>query len=505
MSVLDTTIVLVYFALVLGVGIFFGRKQRSTEDYFLGGRSIPGWVVGFSVIGTMIGSTTFVGHPAAVFQDDMWNLPFFMALPVAMFFVSKYVVTLYRHRIRMSVYEYLELRLGYPARAYGAVAFLGSRIVDVSSTLFFLGIAVAYLCDVDVRWVILGVGVMTLAYTLLGGIAAIAWADVLQSLLLLGGGLTVLFVAYSGAEGGPGAAIATAWEGGRYGLGDWEFSLSTMNAWLLLVGGAIWALQRYAVDQHLVQRYLSARTDGEARRATFIGAVACIPIWVMFMVLGAGIWAFYERSGASLPPHVLADSDTIVPHFIRTECPRGLLGLIVAALAAAAMSSLGADLNSVATVTVDDFYARLRPGSSDAERLRCGRGVVLLVGGCAILLATQWVGVESAVEFGVKLLSISTAGLLGLFALGLFTRRANRVGAWVGIGACVVFTAWATLTSVALPAMEKPLLDLGSWNYTLEPYLIGILSHLILFGLGYAVSLVAGPREEVRGLTIWEA
>ena len=241
MSALDIAIVLVYFAVVLGVGLFFRRRQQSTEDYFLGSRSIPGWVVGFSVIGTMIGSTTFVGHPAAVFQEDMWNLPFFMALPVVMYFVSRYIVTLYRHRIRMSVYQYLELRLGYPARAYGAVAFLGSRVVDVSSTLFFLGIAVAYLTDVDVRWVIAFVGVMTLAYTLLGGIAAIAWADVLQSVLLLGGGLTVMFVAYFGADAGAGATIRSAWEGGRFGTGDWTPALDTLNAWMLLVGGTIWA------------------------------------------------------------------------------------------------------------------------------------------------------------------------------------------------------------------------------------------------------------------------
>ena len=167
------------------------------------------------------------------------------------------------------------------------------------------------------------------------------------------------------------------------------------------------------------------------------------------------------------------------------------------------MSSLGADLNSVATVTVDDFYARLRPGSSDAQRLRFGRLVVLLVGAAAILLATQWVGVESAIEFGVKLLSISTAGMLGLFALGLLTTRANRTGAWAGIVVCVVFTAWATLTSVALPAMDGPLLDLGSWNYPYEPYLIGILNHLLLFGVGYGVSLFLGGREDVEGLCIW--
>ena len=504
MSGLDLAIVVVYFVVVLLVGLRFAGRQTSTQAYFLAGRNIPGWVVAFSLVGTMIGSTTFVGHPGNVFDSDMWMMPFFLSLPLVMIFVSRRIVVLYRHRIRMSVYEYLERRFDYPARAYGAAAFIVSRVVDVSSTLYFLGIAVAFMVDVDAWWIILWVGLFTLAYTLLGGIQAVAWTDVLQCILLLGGGLICVGIALFQASVGPGEVLQTAWEGGRFGWGSWDLSLTQRNAWILGVGGVIWALQRFAAEQHMVQRYLTARSDGEATRATYVGAVACVPIWFLFMVLGALIWAFYQAPGNELPTDVLTTKDDIVPYFIRTECPPGLLGLIVAALAAAAMSSLAADLNSLATVVVDDYYQRLCPQSTDRQRLRFGRAVVVVTGVAAILFAQQWIGVGSAIEFGVQLLSIATAGMLGLFGLGLLTTRATKQGAWAGIVSCVLFTCWATLTSVTLPAMQRPLLELGTWNYTLDPFLIGILNHIVMVVVGYAVSLLTRrSAEDSVDLTIW--
>ena len=328
MNLVDLAIVLVYFALVFGAGLRFARKQKSTEDYFLAGRALPGWVVSFSVVGTMIGSATFVGHPGNVFNSDMWFLPFLLTLPFVMILISRYIVVLYRHRIRMSVYEYLERRFGYPARVYGSAAFIVSRVVDASCTLYFLAVAVAYLTGLDIWGVILLVGLMTIIYTVLGGITAVAWVDVLQSTLLVGGGLTCLGIALVRPDAGPVGVIHHAWEGGRFGWGNWDFSLVDRNVWILVAAGVVWALQRYTAEQHMVQRYLLAKTDRQARRATYVGAVACLPIWILFMVLGACLWSFYELTHVSIPSEVLEVKDNIVPHFIRTQCPIGLFGLV---------------------------------------------------------------------------------------------------------------------------------------------------------------------------------
>jgi SSS family solute:Na+ symporter len=495
--------VAVDFAAVLAFGLWHGRRQKTTDDYFLASRSIPGWVVAFSLVATLIGSTTFVGHPGGVFADDMWYLPFLAALPFVMIFVARVIVPLYRHKIRMSVYEYLERRFGYPARAYGGGAFIVSRIVDVSSTLYFLGIAVALVTGFDAWWVILLVGLFTLAYTVIGGVGAVAWTDVMQGLLLVGGGLMCILIALFRPEAGPGAVIGAAWEAGKFGTGDWTFGLTELNAWILLLGGAIWTLQRYAADQHLVQRYLVARSDEEAAWATYVGAVAGVPIWLGFLFLGALLYGFYAVSPTPLPAEVQAVQDNVVPYFIRTQAPPGVLGAIVAALAAAAMSSLAADMNSIATVFVDDFYRKLRPDSSDRRQLDVGRGVVVVMGVAAVLLAQQWLGLGSAIEFVVQLLSIATAGLLGLFALGLVTTRATAAGAWTGIGACIVFTAWATLTSVELPTLDRTLLDLGPMNFPWDPFLIGILNHVVLFVVAFGTSYLVGRERDLTGLTVW--
>ncbi len=488
MSIIDSAIVLVYLAVVFGIGVYFSRNQKTTEDFFLAGKSVPGWVVVFAIVGTMIGSTSFIGHPGNVYARDMWNLPSFFLLPVVMLFIMRFVVVFYRRTIRMSIYDYLETRFSYAARAYGAAAFIISRVADMSATLYFLALPVSYLSGVSVWWVILIVGLVTLVMTVAGGIAAVVYADVLQGVLLIGGVLTCLGIALFRPEGGPGAVLNTAWEGGKFGLGNLSFSLTHENIWFFLVGGGIWAVQRYALDQHIVQKYLVAKTDRQAQISALFGAIACIPIWCMFFLLGACLWAFFQLTGTVMPADVEAVKDNIVPYFIRTQLPVGIIGLVVAALLAAAMSSLDSDLNSMATVIIDDFYARFRPETSDVQRLFAGRLTVAILGGLAIVFSQLWIGIGTAMEFAVQLFSIATAGMLGLFALGALTNRANAKGAFVGIIACVIFTAWATLTSVKLPAFNHVLLDLGPLNFPWHPFLIGVINHIVLFAVGWTAS-----------------
>ena len=499
MTIIDGIILISYFAVVFGVGFYFSRNQKTTEDYFLAGRSVPGWVVAFAIVGTMISSTTFIGHPGNVYARDMWNLPSFLMLPIALIFISRRVVVFYRRTIRLSVYDYLERRFSYPARAYGAAAFIVSRVVDMSATLYFLAIPVSFLTGIPVSWVIAIVGLATLIMTLVGGIAAVVYSDILQGTLLIVGGLVCLGIALFSPGEGPIRVLQTAWEGGKFGLGNWTFSWVQDNVWFYLVGGAIWAVQRYALDQHIVQKYLVAKTDRQAQTSAYLGAMACLMVWGIFFLFGACLWGFYQLTGATVPADVSAVKDNIVPYFIKSQLPVGVIGLVIAALIAAAMSSLDSDLNSMATVVVDDYFARLRPRSSDVQRLWVGRFMVAILGILSIGFSQLWIGVGTAMEFAVQFFSVATAGMLGLFALGALSRRATPQGAFVGIAACILFTAWATLTSVRLPALNRVVLDLGAFNYPLHPFLIGIFNHAILFGVGLTASLFLTQRSARSG------
>ncbi len=501
---LDYAVIAAYFFGISGIGWYFSRRQKSTDTYFLANRNVPGWVVGFALLGTMIGSTTFIGHPGNVFNSDLWALPLHLMLPIVMVVIAKFLVIFYRHTLKMTAYGYLEKRFGYPARLYGGTAFIVSRIVDVSATFYFLAVAVAYMTGWDIWWVISILGIFTLGYTLVGGIEAVVWVSVLQTIMLVSGGLLIFGIVLFKPEASAGELFTTAWHGGKFNLGSWKFDWFENNQWFYLIGGVIWAIQRYACDQHMVQKYLLARSDKEAIRGAYIGASACVPIWFMFMIIGALVWSFYELGEGTLPPEVRAVTDNIMPHFMATQLPVGTVGLLLSALAAAAMSSVASDLNSLGTVVVEDFYARLNIRSTDRQQLLVGKIMISVFGIASIVLAQQWIGVQAFVETMITLLSIVTGGMLGLFMLGLLFPSATARGAYVGIVAAVLFTIWGTLTTDKMPFFDKALIDLGSLNYPLIPFTIGIFNHLIVVLVGYGMSFVmGGPAPKVDGLTLW--
>lgn len=254
----------------------------------------------------------------------------------------------------------------------------------------------------------------------------------------------------------------------------------------------------YSVEQNVVQRYLVARSDREAQRATFTGALVCLLIWVTFFFIGSALWVYYRVGPARLPPDVTGHPDNILPYFIATELPHGLIGLILAAILAAAMQAFSADLTSVGTVATQDFFARFLPRTSDRQRLMFGRCAILVGGLLAMSVALQLTEsrTRAVYELFVILASIVAGGLLGLFALGFLCERATRRGAYVGLACCLTFVAWATITG--------PLnVDLGL-NYRMHPLMIGLISHIVMFSCGYTASLwLTDDRRDVKGLTIW--
>jgi SSS family solute:Na+ symporter len=297
--------------------------------------------------------------------------------------------------------------------------------------------------------------------------------------------------------------LATAYDAGKFSLGDYSLTWKSLfqdrpTVWLFALSGLSSFGRSYIVEQNIVQRYLVARTDREAQQAVFTGASFCVVIWITFMVIGACLWAFYHMTGAVLPAAIQQKPDNILPYFVATQLPSGVLGLILAGILAAAMQAFSADLTSVATVGTEDYFARFRPGSSDRTRLLFGRCAVLAGGALAALVAIQLTNERNRAVYELfpTLLSVLAGGMLGLFGLGFLSKRANRKGAYVGIAACVLFVTWATLTG--------PLnLDLGL-NFRLNSLLIGILSHVVLFVAGYLASLGLGSTsQELAGLTIW--
>ncbi len=491
----DLLVLLVYTAVIAGFGFFLSRRRASAADYFLAGRSVPTWAVAIAMMAALISSNTLVGHPATVYRDGMILLLGSLTLPPVLWLVARYVVPFYRNVVGMSAYEYLGARFGFGGRLYASVCFVIDRLFDIGATVLTTAIPVVVMTGWDLRVVIVVFTAFTVIYTMVGGMRTVVWTSVVQ------GGIFVLAAFVLGARllfapeaGPPGTVVRIAAEAGKFDLGSFELSWASLFdhentvQWLFLFAYLTNWARRYMADQHMVQRYLIARSDAEASRAVIWNGLACVPVWAAFMFLGACLYGFYQVSGAGAP----AVADHIVPHFIMNHLPAGVVGLLLAAIVAASMSSISPDLNSIATVVTTDHVGHFFPELSDSARVACGRVAVglggLAVVGVALLLAPDE-GLRSVIERVVTISAILSGGMLGLFALGFLTRRATRRGCYVGIAACALFTAWGMLTEP-----RTRLLDLG-WNFEMNPILIGLLGHLVLFGTGYAASLLLGGHR----------
>ncbi|HKJ17953.1 MAG TPA: sodium/solute symporter [Xanthomonadales bacterium] len=493
MAPLDYAIVIIYLLVVGSIGLAVSRNQETPLKYFLADKAMPQWVVGFTLMATLISSNTLVAHPAIVFQKSMILVPGFIVMPFVLVAVAIWVVPFYRRVVGMSAYEYIGRRFGLGGRLYTSFGFLLSRIFGIGVALVTTSIAVKVMTGWPIEWVILGIGLFTILYTLVGGITAVVFTDVVQGIFLMLGGVVIVARLLFGPEiSGPGAVFNEAWEAGKFSLGSGELSWASLynsedrTIWMFAAAMAVQWSRRYICDQAMVQRYLIARSTAEAKRGTLIGAALSVPVLIAFNVIGALLFGFYSLTGAPQPEV----GDYILPHFIVNYLPAGMVGLILAAVLAASMSSVSSDLNSISTVITKDYFSRFLPGLSDRGQLRIGRTMVLLAGlvaaGIAILLVPNE-GSTPLAERALVITVIVSSGALGIFCLGFFSTRATRRGCYVGIACGVMFTLWAVLTEPG-----NRLLDLGPFNFEMNAILIGIFGNLVTFGVGWLASILMG-------------
>ena len=485
----DLLVIALYFVVVAAIGFWFARRQNSTEAYFVARRAIQHWAMGMSMFATIISSITFIAYPGAAYKGD-WNLlvPGFMAVGVLVL-CGTTLISFFRHAVGMSAYEFFEKRFGYGARAYSALAFTAGHFSKMGFVLFTITSAICGMTGWDKDYVIIGAGLVTVLYTLIGGLEAVIWTEVLQGIVKLTGVVVVIGVLVAITPGGAGAAVQLAAEHHKFSLGTFNFDLSANgNFWVMLVYGAFWYLQKYSADQTLVQRYLIAKSDRDAMKGMALGAILCLPAWTAFMLAGTLLWAFYQLSGEVLPAHLMdaggkVIADRVFPYFLSTKIPAGLAGIFMAALFSAAMSTMSSDLNCLAAVGVEDYYRKVRPNSTDKQQLFVGKVIVAVCGmlavGIGVFIARKG---EGALTLYYATTAIVSAGLAGMFLLAFFSRRANRQGLWIGIVAALLFTAWATLTGGKYKALDL------AWNYTWPDVMIGVGAHVIVLVVGWAAS-----------------
>ena len=444
-------------------------------------RSLPAWAVGLSIFGTYLSSNTFIGVPGKAYGTN-WNFfVFSLSLPIAAWIAARVFVPFYRAAGEISAYHHLEKRFGPWARLYAVACYLLTQVARMATILFAVSLAMHALTGWDVATIILVSGVLVTLYTLVGGIEAVIWTDVVQSIVLIVGAVVVAGVIVFGMPEGPGQAIAIAREHGKFSFGSFGTSVTQSTFWVVLVFGIVMNLNNFGIDQNFIQRYHTARSDKAARRSVWSGALLYIPVSLLFFFIGSALFSYYEvnpdlrneltrqvaeeklseKTGldaAKLDPAAVADKaarlepkdygDKVLPHFITNRLPAGLAGLLIAAIFAAAMSSVDTSLNSSATILLSDVYKRhIRPMASERECMGVLYGSTLVWGAIGTGAALAMIGVESLLAAWWKLSGIFSGGMLGLFLLGLLSRKVKNAEAAVGVTVGVLAILWMTFSA----------------------------------------------------------
>jgi len=483
-SGLDYTAMGLYLASLALMGLYLSRREKGTADFFLGGRRVPWWAAGLSIFATQLSSISFMAIPAKAYATDWMyfhaNVAIVLIAPVVVFFYLPY----FRRLNITTAYEYLEARFNLPVRLFASAAFILYQLGRMAVVLFLPAIALSTVTGIDVYVSILVMGLLCTFYTVLGGIEAVIWTDVLQVAVLLGGALLSLaFIVVD--SGGLATVLHTGLADSKFRVVDWSWDYTTPTLWVVLIGGMFANLGPYTSDQTVVQRYLTTKDERAAARSIWTNAWLVIPGTIVWFGLGTALYVFYKGHPQALDPAV--STDAIFPLFIAQQLPAGISGLIIAALFAASMSTLDSSLNSVATAVVTDFFRRFRPRAADSLCLRLARWLTALLG----VLATATAALLAAADVGSlwdvfqEVMSLFGGALAGLFALGIFSRRATGPGALVGAAASVV-----TLYLV------KSYTPVHFFLYAL----VGVLTCIIV---GYAASLLLPARaKNLAGLTI---
>lgn len=505
---IDYLIVFSSVAAAIGVGIYFAHRQKDTSTYFAAGGKIPAWAVGISIFATLISSVTFLAYPGAAYGSNWILLVQGLMVPLVLLALIDIIVPLFRKVVRLSTYEYFERRFGIFARMYSSFAFTLGHFSKAGTVFFLVSMALATFLDFNIYAIVIVLGITIIILTLLGGMEAIVWMDVAQGFLLIGGGIICMCLLLFLPEGGPGTVMRIAAENNKIDFGPYDWDLTQLTFLVMALNGVFYALQKYGTDQTIVQRYLAAKTNKDAKKAAYIGVMMSVPIWALFMFIGTCLFAYYHSDAAPMLPDGIK-ADEVFPYFISHELPVGIRGLIIAALAAAAISSLDTDLNCLSAIAVQDYYVRFKKNATDKQQLRFGRLMVVLSGVGAVGVAILYIswGGEGVLGALFSLYAIFSAGIVGIFLLGLFSRRANRQGLYVGIAAAILFTAYAVLTSTKVDihgtGVKECLLDLGSWNFSHHKYMLGVYSHLIVLVVGYLASFLFAVPLADKELTIF--
>ena len=485
LGLFNTVVIILYFVSLAWIGYYCSRKQKNTDDYFKGGGRLPWWAVGLSIFGTSLSAITFMSIPAKAYTSDwsymLVNAGILMVVPLILFLF----IPFYRRLNVTTAYEYLEQRFSPLIRVLCSIAFILFQIGRMGIVLFLPAIALNVVTGFDIFLCIGLMGILSLIYTMMGGIEAVVWTDALQVVVLLGGAILCCGYCLFNIPDDFSGIISEAAANHKFNLGSLDFDLKQSTLWTVLIATFFTNLTTYGTDQTMVQRYMTTETEKQARKSVWTNAVLTIPATLIFFFLGTILYVYYKHYPTDLSL-TITDGDAILPWYIYTQLPDGIIGLLISGIFAAAMSTLSSSMNSAATAYIVDIHNKIAKNSH--ENLYAAKIATFLLGLAGIIFAymmATW-EIKSLWDEFNKILGIILGSLGGLFLLGMITRKANATGALFGILGSII---------VQLIVIQQQSVHLLLYTTT------GFISCFII---GYLVSLVTpAPKKNIDHLTIY--
>jgi SSS family transporter len=479
---LDLIIIIAYLAGVLLLGWYFSRKQRDIRDYFLSDRDVPWWALAASIVATETSVVTFISVPAFAYaanaRGEGGNFTFLQLVMGYMFgrlIIVALFIPLYFRGELFTVYQILDRRFGGRVKRAAASLFVITRSLSDGIRIYATAIPLAVLTGWADWKSILMIGIVMIAFTYLGGITAVIWIEVVQLLIYNLGAIVAGVILLNLIEGGWGQVIAVGSEFNKFQLLDFSTDIArSYTFWAGVIGGAFLTTSTHGTDQYMVQRYLCSKSSRQATAALLASGAVVFAQFVMFLMLGVMLFVFYRQT-ATLPADI--NADRVFSYFIVNELPTGVVGLVIAAMLAAAMSS---SLNALASTTLTDFYQPLiAPARSDAHYMKVSRWLTAVWGAVQIGAAFYAIGRDRRiVDTVLSIASFTNGPILGLFFLGTLTRRVRQTGALAGViaGIAAMVFIWARASV--------------SWQWYV------LIGASVTFAVGYAASLLI-EREQV--------
>jgi SSS family solute:Na+ symporter len=474
-GLINWTTLVIYLACMVWIGFVTGQKSQSTDNFFNAGGRIPSWAAGLSIYGTQISAITFMAMPALVYATD-WTLMIgsVMILPIV-YIVARYYIPFFRKVSVTSAYEYLEHRFSGTVRLLGSLSFILFQMGRMGIVLYLPAVAIASVTGIDIYLLITIMGVICIIYTVMGGIEAVVWTDVAQVVILMGGAILCLVIAIINIDGGLAKLIDVGLQDHKFTLFKLGWDASDTVLWVCIVGFFFLNIIPYSSDQSVVQRYFTVKDEKEAARSLWVNAWVTMPGTLVFFGLGTALYVFYKEN-----PAVIASDkvDEILPYFVVQQLPAGISGLVIAGIFAASQSTLSSSMNSIAASYFTDIHSRYFRGSNRVTTLKIAQIITVISGlfGTVSAMLIVALNVQFAFDLFQEVLGILGGSLAGVFILGIFTKRANAGGVFIGLIAGVL-AVW-----------------LVRGNSNISVYLYGGISVMVCVVVGYITSFFFKPK-----------